>query len=79
MNSDRWQQVKEVLDAALKRPPSERACFLDKACENDDELRGEVETFLSSFGDAGSFLENPAVGEVAEAIVNQEDKLTRIF
>ncbi|MCA1623274.1 MAG: protein kinase, partial [Acidobacteria bacterium] len=76
MNSDRWQQVKEVLDAALKRPPSERACFLDKACENDDELRGEVETFLSSFGDAGSFLENPAVGEVAEAIVNHEDKLT---
>ncbi|MCA1623803.1 MAG: protein kinase [Acidobacteria bacterium] len=76
MNSDRWQQVKEVLDAALKRPPEERVRFLDEACQNDSELRGEVETFLSSFGDAESFLEKPAVGEVAEAIVNQEDKLT---
>jgi len=76
MNSDRWQQVKEVLDAALKRSPEERVRFLDEACQNDDELRGEVETFLSSFGDAGSFLEKPAVGEVAEVIVNQEDKLT---
>jgi predicted ATPase/serine/threonine protein kinase len=75
MNSDRWQQVKEVLDVALKHAPAERVRFLDEACKNDGELRGEVESFLSSFGDAGSFLENPAVGEVAEAIANRKDKL----
>ena len=46
MNSDRWQQLKEIFWAALEKDPGERAAFLDHSC-SDPSLRREVESLLA--------------------------------
>jgi tetratricopeptide (TPR) repeat protein/tRNA A-37 threonylcarbamoyl transferase component Bud32 len=58
MNPERWQKVKEILDAALDLDPEERAGFVAQACEGEPEVEGEVVSLLKSHGDAGDFLEN---------------------
>jgi eukaryotic-like serine/threonine-protein kinase len=72
MKVERWQKIKELYDAALKCPPDERTQFLDENCNGDTELRGEVESLLAASESAPSFLEKPAVGEVASFIVKQK-------
>ncbi len=47
MKPERWQQIDQVLEAALERDSSERAAFLDQACAGDSELRQEVESLLA--------------------------------
>jgi serine/threonine protein kinase len=59
MNSDRWKQVDNLLQAALERPPAERSEFLRQACGGDDALEREVRSLLASQQEAGSFLERP--------------------
>ena len=72
---ERWQKVKELYEAALMFLPEERLKYLDERCAGDNELRREVESLLSFSEDAGSFLERPAVGEVAEIIASENEKL----
>jgi serine/threonine protein kinase/tetratricopeptide (TPR) repeat protein len=48
MTPERWQQVKGLLQEALELAPAQRQAFLDRACSNDDSLRREVESLLSS-------------------------------
>lgn len=52
----------------MQLAPDERDAFLETACGPDAELRREVELMLASSEAAGSFMERPAVGEVATAI-----------
>lgn len=70
-----WQQVKEILQLALERTGDERRHYLDEACRADDSLRREVETLLASSENADSFMEQPAIGEVAEMFVGTENDL----
>ncbi|MCB1032344.1 MAG: serine/threonine protein kinase, partial [Acidobacteria bacterium] len=46
--SDRWQQAKELFEAALEHPPEERTSFLQQACGDDLALRAEVESLLEA-------------------------------
>jgi serine/threonine protein kinase/formylglycine-generating enzyme required for sulfatase activity/pimeloyl-ACP methyl ester carboxylesterase len=71
MTPQRWQQIDQLLDAALEREPSERAAFLDKACAGDEALRREVEALLASDEQASRFLEAPAL-EVAAEIMTED-------
>ena len=61
MTDDRWSRADRIFDAALDRPPEERAAFLAEACAGDNALRSTVESLLRHYGTAGSFLEEPAV------------------
>lgn len=63
----RWERVKEIFDVALRHSPKERPKFLDEICAGDQTLLREVESLLSSFDDAESFMEKPLVDEMAEA------------
>ena len=54
---ERWQAVKELLDGALQHAPLDRPAFLEKACGEDEALRGEVESLLPVDGDDADFLE----------------------
>ncbi len=56
MASERWQQVKDVFQAALARAPEARDAFLQEVCRGDAQLRQEVESLLSSHEEAGGFL-----------------------
>ena len=68
MDSDRWKQVDNLLQAALERPPGELAEFLRLACAGDETLEREVRSLLASQRQAGSFLESPALEVAARAI-----------
>ena len=68
MNNDRWQQVDNLLQSALARPPAERAAWLHQACAGHDSLEGEVLSLLASHQEAGSFLEDPAMEVAARGL-----------
>jgi hypothetical protein len=70
MDPARWPQVKEILDAAIQRPPDERAAFLTAACSDDEGLFREVKSLLDSYESA--FLEEPAVGEFVERSASEQ-------
>jgi hypothetical protein len=58
---ERWQEVKNLLAAALEREPAQRTAYLDVVCA-ESSLRREVESLIVAYeqGDR-SFIEQPAV------------------
>ncbi|MHC4402003.1 MAG: hypothetical protein ACYTG0_20215 [Planctomycetota bacterium] len=48
-------------EAIAIESPEDRAAFLDQACQDDPELRRELEKLVMDHFRAGDFLENPAV------------------
>ena len=48
MTPDRWEQVKETFDAALKIGPDQRHAFLNEVCAEDADLRAAVESLLAA-------------------------------
>jgi serine/threonine protein kinase/Tol biopolymer transport system component/tetratricopeptide (TPR) repeat protein len=73
VTSDRWKEVKGVFAAALDRPVSERAAYLDEACAGDEELRREVESLLASHQQAGEFIESPAIPTDTQMLDEDEE------
>src|SRR5215213_4912448 len=67
MNREDYQRVKQIFQSALDAAPAERAAFLDSACQDNEDLRCEVERLLSSF--ESDYLEEPAVIKMAELLV----------
>src|SRR5436190_8188752 len=68
MNSKRSQEIDEIFQAALDLPSEQRAAYLDRACASDEDLRDQVESLISSYEQAGSFIEQPAI-EVDASVV----------
>jgi len=64
---EKWDQVKELFALALERDPEERSSFLRQACAGDDSLRTEIESLLSSFDSAATFLEDCPTTELLSA------------
>jgi hypothetical protein len=60
MDSERWKLVKTIVEEAFELEPSSRSAHLATSCGDDDELRREVESFLSA-DDNDGFLEQPAL------------------
>jgi serine/threonine protein kinase len=54
---ERWERVKELFEAALERPSDQRKRFLIRECGGDEALRSEVESLLSEYDSAGSFMD----------------------
>lgn len=77
MNSERFQQIYEIFSQAQELPPKSRAQFLDEVCQNDPELRSEVESYLESNDNLGNFIEAPAL-EVAAKIIADEQSVSKI-
>ncbi len=48
MKAARWKKVIDLFQSALERAPEERAAFLDEACHDDEGMRREVESLLTS-------------------------------
>ena len=65
MNPERWEQVSEVLDKALRLPSGERSVFLAQIAASDPELHREVNSLLASHERAGSEFLNAPGGETA--------------
>ena len=60
MTPERWQQIKQIFNSAVKYDESERATFLAQACRSDARLREEVESLIASHERDGSFIDSPA-------------------
>jgi serine/threonine protein kinase len=75
-NND-WENLKDIFQAALERPPPERERFLSEACGGDQAMREEIRQLLSAFGEDEKFMESPAIGEVAETIVGKRETLKK--
>ena len=74
MADEKWQKVRAVFDDALRRQPEERHKFIHGSCDGDQTLIAEVESLLSALASADSFMETPAIAQVAgivEAATNQ--------
>ena len=59
-DGDRFERVESIYHAALQRPPSQRAAFLDEACGADAALRSEVASLLA-YEDRSGQLDRPAL------------------
>jgi serine/threonine protein kinase/Tol biopolymer transport system component len=46
MDPQRWAKIESLYHAALAKDGGERSAYLDRACAQDSELRGEVESLL---------------------------------
>ena len=73
MTPERWQQVEDVLQAALDRPPRDRAAFLNEVCLDDTELAREAGSLIDAYDDAGDFMEEPAIAQDAAAFLDGAD------
>jgi serine/threonine protein kinase len=69
MTPERWQQVEEVLQAALDRPPVDRAAFLEQACAGDPDLQTEASSLVNAYESASEFIEEPAIAQDARVIL----------
>src|SRR5262245_12496060 len=68
MKPERWKQIGELYDAALKLEARRRAAFCDQASADDEELLREVASLLSSDAQAGSFLAAPVAEVLARSV-----------
>jgi Tol biopolymer transport system component/tRNA A-37 threonylcarbamoyl transferase component Bud32 len=68
MDPEHWQQIKQILEQVLSRPPADLDAYLDSACAGNKELRHEVEYYLACSREPGaqSFL-NHRSDELAAA------------
>src|SRR5438093_552908 len=69
MTPERWQQVKQIFQSAIERPPSERGGFISEACADDLELRSEVESLISSHDQAGTQSIEAIAAQVATDLI----------
>ena len=49
MQAERWKQLEALYEGALAQPPEKRAAFLEQACPDDPQLRGEVQALLDQW------------------------------
>jgi len=70
MTPERWQQVKNLVEAALERKLSDRAAFLDLACAGDPSLRTEVESCLGLDEPAATIGEAPVFEATTKVLID---------
>jgi Tol biopolymer transport system component/serine/threonine protein kinase len=73
-----WESVRALFEAALQRPPSERAEFVRNQTGGDEAARGELESLLAAHEQAADFLAESAINPVREneSILDHEPRLT---
>ena len=59
MTPERWQQIKQIFNSALRFDPHRRSDYLSNACGDDEALRKEVESLLEAHEKDGSFIDSP--------------------
>ena len=67
IDKDRWQRLRDLIDAALQHRESERIRFLEEACEGDDELLSRAESLLACEAES-AFFDSPALDVAARLL-----------
>jgi tetratricopeptide (TPR) repeat protein/predicted Ser/Thr protein kinase len=69
----RWRRIEELYHSALEREGSDRATFVEQACDGDESLRREVESLLAQARDTENFLESPALDLAARDLATSRE------
>ena len=72
MTPERWQQIEQILAAAMPLAPGERDAFLAQACGSDENLRHEVESLLHFQPNLETFLEAPPAAIAADLLATEQ-------
>ena len=72
---DRWEEIGRIFDEALQLSPDTRQNFLERTCNDDQELLQEVKSLLAAHEESPSFLERPVAAEMPEFV----QQATRAF
>ena len=70
MDPELWRRVEQLYHRALEQDESSRAAFLERSCEDDEELRREVESLLAHERAAERFIESPALEVMGKLVGN---------
>ncbi len=70
MNSPQEQEIRitleDVFQTACDLPPDERNAYLNEACAGDESMRREVEELIRYYETNKTFLEKPAIQDMAQ-------------
>ena len=78
MNAERWKTVDGLLQSALQLAPERRDEFLRGACAGDVALERQVKSLVTSYRQAGDFLETAAINVAARATALSETQATAV-
>lgn len=73
--NDNWDKLETIFNDALEKKGQERTQYIEDACGDNDELKGEVNDLISAHEnvDQGNWLE----GKTAPRTLNQQDYIDR--
>jgi len=69
MDPERWRKIEQFYHLALEQEPTQQNRFLTEACQDDAELRGEVESLLAQSGDTERLVDQRAWAEAGDLAV----------
>src|SRR5215470_8428457 len=75
MDSENWPQIKEILEVAIEQPPERRTQFIKERCSGDVLLQRKVESLIDSYDRIGDFMEDGAIGNVADSFASSKNGL----
>ncbi len=76
MTPERWQQISNLFQTAIELAAVQRSAFLDQACADDQTLRSEVESLISSDADSWELIEKSALEVAAPLLADEQAQLT---
>src|SRR5262249_24280066 len=65
MKPEEWRRIEKLYNQAMELEESQRASFLREVCADDDGLRQALEALFAREPQVASFLEKPALREIA--------------
>src|SRR5580704_4032543 len=68
MNPERWRKISQLYHLALQQEPAQQNGFLAKACQDDSELRAEVESLLAQSGGSELLVDRMAWVEAEDLV-----------
>ncbi len=71
LTREQYLKIRELFPLAADLPPDRRRKFLREAFENDERLVREVESLVAADEKAGSFLERPALEQLARNLATE--------
>ena len=76
MKPERWAQIQKLFDAAVEMEPQARIAYLETICQDDADLRREIESLLEAHKDA-DFLERSSreIGRKLSSTLQPGDRL----
>ena len=71
MDPERWRKIEQFYHLALEQESAQQTRFLTEACQDDAELRGEVESLLAQSGDTERLVDQKAWAEADDLAVTR--------